>query len=369
MKMRLFTLFLVFSILQIAAIAQTGSGKTPETSTDIGKSAKWDNLNHQGHSGDYLIGNVVVVGGVLPWDPVPITVTCDGKIRSTADADPKGNFEIAAAAATPTLGIEGSKTKPVTEFVGCTVAAVLPGFDSTSITIANRTIADSTDIGTIKLTREEGAAGGAVSVTTASAPKEATKVFEKARSEWQDQKPDRAQHDLEKAVQLYPQFAEAWYQLGKLQQVLSPKDAGNSFAKAVAADPKFVPPYEHLVPFAAQAGKWQEVEDDTARELEFNPRGTAQIWYYHALANYKLNKKDVAEASATKALAMDPLHTQMNTEQLLAVILADKQDYAGALAHLKNCLTYLPSGQNADTVKQQVAQLEKIVPDSKPDSK
>jgi regulator of sirC expression with transglutaminase-like and TPR domain len=78
-----------------------------------------------------------------------------------------------------------------------------------------------------------------------------------------------------------------------------------------------------------------------------------------------LNRKDVAEASATKALAMDPLHTQPNTEQLLAVILADKQDYAGALAHLKNCLTYLPSGQNADTVKQQVAQLEKIVPDSK----
>lgn len=176
---------------------------------------------------------------------------------------------------------------------------------------------------------------------------------------------DRAQHDLEKAVQIYPQFAEAWYQLGKLQQVSSPKDAGNSFAKAVAADPKFVAPYEHLVPIAAQAAKWQEVADDTARELELNPRGTAQIWYYHALANYKLNKKAVAEASALKALAMDPLHTQVNTEQLLAVILADKQDYAGALAHLRSCLTYLPSGPNADLVRQQVAQLEKMVPDSK----
>jgi Tfp pilus assembly protein PilF len=364
-KAGLFSLFLGFLIFHAPAVAQTGSGKTPETSTDVGKSAKWDNLSHQGHSGDYLVGNVVVVGGELPWDPIPITVTCDGKISSTADADPKGNFEIAAAAKTTTLGIEGSKTKPVTEFVGCTVAATLPGFDSTPITIANRTIADSTDIGTIKLSREAGAAGGAVSVTTTAAPKEAMKAFEKARSEWQEQKPDRAQHDLEKAVQIYPQFAEAWYQLAKLQQVSSPKDAGASFAKAVAADPKFVPPYEHLVPFAAQAGKWQEVADDTARELEFNPRGTVQIWYYHALANYKLNRKDVAEASATKALAMDPLHTQPNTEQLLAVILADKQDYAGALAHLKNCLTYLPSGQNADTVKQQVAQLEKIVPDSK----
>lgn len=374
MKARLFSLFpglLVFFLIsgfllfQVAANAQTGSGKTPEAATDVGKSAKWDNLSHQAHSGDYLTGNVVVTGGALPWDPIPITVTCDGKIRSTADADPKGNFEISATAATPTLGIEGSKTRPVSEFFGCTVAAVLPGFDSSVLTIASRNILDNADIGTIKLSREEGSAGAAVSATTASASKEAMKAFEKARSEWQDQKPDRAQRDLEKAVQIYPQFAEAWYQLGKLQQVSSPKDAGNSFAKAVAADPKFVPPYEHLVPVAAQAGKWQEVVDDTAHELELNPRGTVQIWYYNALANYKLGKKDVAEANAAKSLSMDPLHTQPNTEQLLAVILADKRDYAGALLHLRSCLTYLPSGPNTDLVKQQVAQLEKMVPATK----
>jgi regulator of sirC expression with transglutaminase-like and TPR domain len=70
----------------------------------------------------------------------------------------------------------------------------------------------------------------------------------------------------------------------------------------------------------------------------------------------------VAEASALKALSMDPQHTQPNTEQLLAVILADKRDFAGALAHLRNALTYLPSGPNADLVKQQVTQLEKMVP-------
>jgi regulator of sirC expression with transglutaminase-like and TPR domain len=75
-----------------------------------------------------------------------------------------------------------------------------------------------------------------------------------------------------------------------------------------------------------------------------------------------LNKKDVAEASALKALSMDPLHTQPNTEQLLAVILADKRDYAGALAHLRSCLAYLPSGPNTDLVKKQIAQLEKMVP-------
>ena len=71
------------------------------------------------------------------------------------------------------------------------------------------------------------------------------------------------------------------------------------------------------------------------------------------------------EASATKALAMDPLHTAPNTEQLLAVILAGKGDYAGALQHLRNCLTYVPAGPNADLIKQQIAQLETAVPASK----
>jgi hypothetical protein len=38
-------------------------------------------------SGDFLPGKVMVAGGDLPWDPVPITVTCDGKIRFTANAE------------------------------------------------------------------------------------------------------------------------------------------------------------------------------------------------------------------------------------------------------------------------------------------
>ncbi len=363
MKTKLFLFACFVLIFLVNAIAQTGSGKTPETGSAVGKSAKWDNFSHQGRSGDYLLGTVMVTGGSLIWDPVPITVTCGGKIRYTTNADPKGGFEIAVVeTSSRTLGTEGARSIPVAELVDCTVEAVLPGFSSSVLTIPHRNILDDPDIGTVKLSREEGAGGAAISGTTASAPKEATKAFEKARSEWLDQKPDRAQRDLEKAVQVYPQFAEAWYQLGKIQEASSPQDAAISYSKSVAADPKFILPYGHLVAFAAKAEKWQEVADDASHELELSPRGTPQIWYYHALGNYKLKKEDVAEVSAVKALAMDPLHTEPNSEQLLAVILADKRDFAGALAHLRNCLTYLPSGPNADVVKQQVAQLEKMVP-------
>jgi tetratricopeptide (TPR) repeat protein len=365
MKSKLFLLLsasLCFAIVTRAQGAKA-SGTSPAASTDIGKASNWDALMNQGRPGDYLGGTVSVAGGTLPWDPIAVTVTCDGKIRYTSNTDPKGNFLIAPVKTDSSLiGNRDTKTKLAEQFVGCAVQAALPGFDSSVINIANRNVQDNPNIGTITLKREDASAGAAVSTTTASAPKDAMKAFDKARSELLDGKQDRAQKDLEKAVQVYPQFAEAWYQLGRIQEASKKDEAANSFTKAIVADPKFILPYERLAPLAAQAGKWQELVDYTAHELELNPRGNPQTWYYNALGNVKTGKMDVAEVSAEKALAMDPLHTQPNTEQLLAVILAGKQDYAGALQHLRNCLTYLPAGPNADIIKQQIAQLETVVP-------
>ena len=380
MNAKPFFLFLAALALPIAALAQghpigaagaatpSGASTNPATSSDIGK---YDDLSRRGRTGDYLLGKVTVAGGALPWDAIPVNVTCSGKTAYTAITDPKGHFVIAPANratsdlsnTTPGNANTDVSTNPklAAAFMGCTVEAALPGFDSSSLTIANRNLLDTPDIGIITLKREEGSAGSAVSATTAAAPKDAAKSFDKARTEWQDAKPDRAQKDLEKAVQLDPQFAEAWYQLGKIQETANSPDAANSFAKAAGADPQFILPYEHLAILDAKAGKWQDAADATAHELQLNPRGTALIWYYSAYANYKLGKKDVAQTAAEKALSMDPLHTVPNTEQLLAVILVDKQDYAAALAHLRNAQTYIAPGPNADLIKQQIAQLEKIV--------
>jgi tetratricopeptide (TPR) repeat protein len=245
------------------------------------------------------------------------------------------------------------------------VDASLPGFSANTLPIGTRHVLDSANLGTITLRREQGSGDAVLSGTSASAPKDATKSFDKARSEWIDNKPDRAQRDLQKAVEIYPQYAEAWYQLGKFQEASKSPEAWNSFSKAVAADPKFALPYEHLAVLAAQAGKWQELVDATNHELQLNPRGTLDIWYYNALGNFQLKNLDVAETSATKSLAMDPLHVQPVTEQLLAVVLVQKQDLPGALQHLRNCLTYFAPGPNLDLVKQQIAQIEPAVPAAK----
>jgi tetratricopeptide (TPR) repeat protein len=224
---------------------------------------------------------------------------------------------------------------------------------------------DNPDIGSITLHLNEHATGYGVSPTTATASKDGLKKFDKAHSEALNKNLDGAQHDLEKAVQIDPKFAEAWYQLGKLQATTKPQDALVSYEKAVAADPQFVPPYEPIAELAAQQKKWQEVADATDHYLKLDPQGTPQIWYYSAVGNFNLGKGDMAEESAKKSLAMDPQHLAPNTEQLLAVILASKGELAEALDHLRNSLTYTPAGANADLIKQQIAQLEKAIPSAK----
>ena len=65
------------------------------------------------------------------------------------------------------------------------------------------------------------------------------------------------------------------------------------------------------------------------------------------------------EISAHNSLALDPQHT-VPAEQLLALILVQEKNYAEAINHLQNCLTYLPKGSSSDQVKQEIAQLEQL---------
>lgn len=350
-----------------AAGAAAAKAQGPEATSGVGKYANFDQLQSKQRGGISFQGKVVVDGGALPWDPIPVTVTCDGKARYSTQADSKGAFVIQGAKQSSEVisQVQDPSQTPASRLIGCQVHATLSGYRSSVITIANLNIMDNPDVGTITLHADERATGTAVSATTASASKDAMKKFESARAKYVDGNHDGAQHDLEKAVQIDPKFAEAWYQLGKLQQPKNPQSALVSYQKAVAADPQFVSPYEPIAELAAQQKNWQQVVDATTQSLKLDPEGSPQIWYLDAVGNLNTGKKDVAEASAEKSLAMDPQHLAPNDEQLLAVILAGHGDYVGALAHLRNCLTYTPPGPNADLMKQQIAQLEKVVPPGK----
>jgi len=334
-----------------------------EAASGVGQYANLNQLVSRQHGSLYFQGKVVIEGGQLPWDTIPIVVSCNGARSYNTQTDPKGSFRIAAAAVNSEVAVvrSGSGNLAPAQLVGCQVRAELEGFQSSKVAIGNNSVLDNPDIGSISLRVDERAAGSAISSTTASAPKEALKDFDKAHAEAIGNHPDSARQDLEKAVRVDPQFAEAWYQLGKIEEVEKPQEASVAFSRAEAADPNFISPYQHVAALAAQRKEWQLVVDATDRALKLDPGGTPQLWYFSAVGNYNLGRTEVAETNAKTSMAMDPSHLAPNTEQLLAVMLAARRDYSGALDHLRNCLTYTPPGPNADMIKQQVAQLEGVV--------
>ena len=347
----------------IQTLAQSAANN-PALSSGSGPQVNFGELMNSQVGSMRFAGKVVVEGAKPLWNPIPIVVKCDGKTRYNTEADLKGNFDIEARLPASEIVKTKSDLQKVTAaaLVGCKVSAILDGFESTSVTIVNGTIMDDPDIGTIHLRQDERAIGSTISATTASAPADAVKEFEKAHSDETDKHLESARRHLQKAVTIDPQFAEAWYHLGKLEETDKPQDALNAYSKAAAADPKYIPPYEGIAAMAAIQKKWQDVVNATDHSLQLNPAGTPQIWYFSAVGNYNLGNAQVAETAAETSMSMDPSHVAPNTEQLLAVILAGRGAYKDALDHLRHCLTYTPPGPNADLMKQQVAQLEKIVP-------
>lgn len=366
------------AIVGVQAYAQTGaaaaaaSARTagPEASSNLGNEANYANLQTHQRGGINFMGKVVVQDAMFPWDPIPVIVTCNGVVRYRTEADAKGGFTIEGrgnsdpvkdSELSPTVG--DSNQAAASQLIGCDASASLAGFKSSSVHIANLNIMDNPDIGTITVRPDKDAAGSVESATSTTASPDAMKRFDKARTEWQNNNANGAEKDLQKAVQSDPKFADAWYQLGKLQQVKGDNaNALISFLKAVEADPKFISPYQRIAELQALQKNWKAVADATGTALKLDPAGNPQLWYLDALGQFNSGNVAAGEASARKSLAMDPQHMAPNTEQLLAVMLASQGEYAEALKHLQNSLTYIKPGPDADLIKQQIAQLEKALP-------
>jgi tetratricopeptide (TPR) repeat protein len=218
---------------------------------------------------------------------------------------------------------------------------------------------DNPDVGTIILHRSANVQGIAISATTLMAPKDARKAYEKGLTDLKKEKLEDAQRDFDKAVEVYPKFAAAWFELGCVQRDLKNLDgAKKSFGQALAADPKYVKPYVEMAEISFHAQKWEDVKDGTDRLLSLNSVDFPRAWYYNAVANYELKNFDAAEKSARDGVKNDPGNTVPRINQLLAALLASKQDYPGAAEALRNYLKAAPNGPEAEKVKKQLAGLE-----------
>jgi len=335
----------------------------------------------------FLSGKVVMDDGSRPPEPVAIERVCNGVVRREQFTDSKGHFSFqlgqnnyaytdASTSSDDGIGlgnsrgmntrnsIPGMPSRGISEreLFGCELRASLPGFRSDVINLANHRSMDNPDVGTIVLHRLGNVQGLTISATSLEAPKDARKAYEKGREAASKGKFEEAQKQLEKAVEVYPKYAVAWYELGKVHQHNKDLEgARKAFGEALKADPKFISPYDNLAQMAAQEQKWEEVADITDRMIRLNPVDFPNAYYLNGVANLNLHRLDAAQKSASYLVSQDTGHRMPRASYLLGIVLAQKQDWNGAAAQLRTFIEHAPPGVDVETPKKQLAEVERAL--------
>jgi tetratricopeptide (TPR) repeat protein len=325
--------------------------------------------------------------GTAPADPVVIERVCHSQPHAEGYTDSRGYFSIQlfqpnngvlqdASEDTYRTGpgglgtggqLGGTSSQGNTGMSGqerllldCELRAKAAGFRSQSIMLANRRPLDPPDVGVILLhrlnTTEEGSTVSAVSL---AAPKDAHKSYTKGLEQLKKGKTGDALENFEKAVEVYPHYSAAWYEIGRIELAANDNAAArHALEMAVQADPKFVLPYVELSTVELRAQKWQALSDVTDKVIGLNSFDFPQAYYYNAAANYYLKNFDKAEKSAREADRLDTRHEIPRNLHLMGLILAQKQDYAGAAEKLRLYLKLAPAADDVETVRKQLAQIE-----------
>lgn len=337
----------------------------------------------------YISGKVMMQDGT----PVPQNVTiqrvCSGIAKTVAYTAPNGHFSfqwgdrniiVADASDAGADPSRNSSTSPAfggsqsagggnimaadpygKKMINCQIRANVAGFTSDTVNLFNQRPGESSEIGVIVLHRIAGVEGSSISVTSMMAPKDARKAYDRGLQLLLKNKPGDAAKEFEKATALYPKYADAWVNLGKIRtQQKSAQPARVAFMKAIEADPKLIPPYVELGLMAAGNADWKQSAEYLDKALQLDPVDYPQTWYAAAVAHYNLGNYANAEKSAREAIRLDPKHANARADYLLGLVLFEKREYAGAAEELSTYIKLAPKAPDAAQAQERLKQAEKL---------
>lgn len=319
-----------------------------------------------------LSGKVVLSDGSVLTEPALIQSICRGQKRTETHTDSHGNFSFDfggrlstqsdaafdADAPTPTVG-NGPDRRHVQD---CELQAALAGFTSDVIQLSGRvTGSENADVGRIALHRLQNVEGFTISATTAAAPEPAKKALLKGQEKEKKGKWDEAQKFFEQAVNLYPKFAVAWFELGSVQLLKNDAAAARqSFQQSIGADPKYVSPYRGLTQLAFHERNWQELTVVSEKLLALNPVSFPDAWFANGAGYFYLRNLAAAEKSARRGLDIDGERHVPKLEYLLGMVLLQKPDYQDATRHLRAYLNLVSKPADVAEAKKQLDEAARL---------
>jgi tetratricopeptide (TPR) repeat protein len=249
----------------------------------------------------------------------------------------------------------------------CTVEAKAFGYDST---IGHIPVQSSSGLFTLDpLTIQRSDRGAVpqertaktVSATSLKAPANAVKLFDHGAQSLQKRKFTDAAKDFESAIKLYPDYAEAWLNLGRARVSLdSLVPAREAFRRAAELDPQMAGPPAELGLLAARQGDVASAARYLDESLRLDPAGSFQTCYSDALVNFVLKRYEVAESSARAALRFGETPAQARADYILGMALLALGSNDEARQRLVRYLELAPKAPERDQVMKELSRLDQI---------
>ncbi len=339
----------------------------------------------------FLRGTIATSDGTLLPNDMLVERVCNNNVRQQVYAASNGTFTMQLgsrfdsffdASGGPALREDVTK-KGLNEgiskrdLMNCELRASAAGFRSKSISLIDLTPSSGNiDVGAIVVQRTTKVKGMTVSAIPYKAPPNARKAYEKGVEAERNGKFAEARKYFQQALEIYPRYASAWFQIGTAFEMENQKDSARAaYIQATVIDSRFLPPYLSLAAMSYHTGNWPEVMQYTRRIIDLNLQNNgdvtgyvldldesnpAEAYFYNAVANFMLNKFEEAEKSAHKAEHLDLRTNFPQLHLLLAELSARKRNYAVAISEIKVYLELAPNTKNGDQVREELAKFEKL---------
>jgi tetratricopeptide (TPR) repeat protein len=337
MSNRAVLLTIVISLLSLPLVSQNRSDGSPINDQNFGS------MSAAAISTAYMAGSVNTLDG-RPLDQARIelhdlnTGAVMGHTYSRSNGSfelyniPKGSYEVVA-----TKGVVESRER------------VDLAMDNTNVNLKMSNPVN-----------EVGETGATVSVSQYKVPSKARKEFEKAQEAFNNGKMDEAKSRANKAVELYPNFAEALTLRGILEINAKENEQGQAdLQKAIQLDPNYGVAYFAMGAALNQAGKFDDAVRTLERGVSIKPDGWQGFFELAkaTLANsdFKAALKNATTAEKLSNDAYAPIHV------VKAHALMGLKQYGPAVAELQRYLDREPQGDIAASARRTLDQAKSFV--------
>jgi len=342
----------------------------------VGMTGLWSQQSGMA-TGALLAGVVMMEDGSPVPGTVDIKISCNGSERTVTRTLVTDDFEFqwsrpspmgqptgVSNLANPVTGANSDASSVVHAGIhdltdNCDLRAWLPGYISSEISLSNSAGFDGANVGVLWLRPINVHQGNIVSALTLRAPREARKLFDKGMDLLHSGKIPAAANSFQKAVTIYPQYADAWLSLGRAQFEMGANDSARvSLQRAVELDPKVPGAWQTLGYIAFNEKKWEDAADYLGHAEQLDPLNSPTPWFYSAVAYYELRRYDRAEKSIRTEIDMDPQFQNHRARYVYGLILIARHDVGEGSDALRSYLATSPDPRDIGSANTVLSRLQ-----------